>query len=127
MPNIVIDKLKPKTVEVELPTYEGSVVTMLCAVPLDMSRQLQEKFPNAQKNPIEGYNAGIATILQVIKKWNLAEDVDGVEKVFDINEDNIVQLLTDKDIQLLGAVLQGEAEHIEGTKWRLKTKEEKKI
>jgi len=127
MPSIIIDKAKPETVDVEIPSYPGSVITMLRRLPLQQNRDIARKYPKAQERDIDqGYNASLEQLSYAIKDWNLAENVDGEEKKFEITPENIGALFSDPDVLLLGAVLRGKARQIEGTKWEVMTEEEKK-
>ena len=73
MPSIIIDKAKPDTVDVELPSYPGSIVTMLRRLPLQQNRDIARKYPKAQDRDIEqGYNASLEQLSYAIKDWNLA-------------------------------------------------------
>lgn len=124
MTNIVIDKQKPETVQVEIPSYPGSVITLLKRLPLQQAKNIASKYPKASKGDLEeGYKASLEQLVYAIKEWNLAESD---KKLYDINETNIADLLSDPDVLLLGAILQGQAKQIEGTKWQVMKEEEKK-
>lgn len=125
--NLVIDRSKPDTVEVELPSYPGSIVTMLRRLPLEHARKIGEKFPKAQTGEFsQAYAASVESLAYAIKDWNLVEMVEGKEKKFDITVENIGELLSDIDVQLLGAILKRRAQHLGGTKWEVMSDEEKK-
>lgn len=123
---IIIDKSKPELVEVEIPSYEGSRITMLRRLPIQYSRELQKKYRNAQTDIDQGYDSSLESLTHAIQSWNLGEEVNGEQKVFDINVQNVESLFSSEDITLLGAILRGRAKFEGDAKWSVMTEEEKK-
>ncbi len=101
--SVIFRDLRPTTT-VELPSYEGSAITMYTKLTVGESRDIAKKYPGADKDGVVAFDAGLEYVLKSIKSWNFTDE-EGKDLPVSME---VIEMLPQSDLEMLVSKVTGE-------------------